>query len=197
LTGDENGRGRGVAGEPIPGYPREFERSARLADGREVFIRPIVPDDADDLAEAIETADPETLRRRFMGSAPPVTPAVLEYLTVVDYVTRFALVARDAVTGRGVAVGRYEALGDGSAEIAIAVDPGWRRIGLAMILVDLLAEAALDRGIDSFTASYLADNLPVAALLAEAGGASLVREGIAESEVALNRDRLDRPEQRS
>jgi hypothetical protein len=29
-----------------PGYPREYERRYRLHDGREIFIRPVVPQDA-------------------------------------------------------------------------------------------------------------------------------------------------------
>jgi GNAT superfamily N-acetyltransferase len=197
LRGDQARQGQGVAREPLPGYPPGLERSARLADGREVFIRPIVPDDAGELAEAIKTADPDTLRRRFLGSAPPVTSKVLEHLTVVDYRTRFALVAWDATTGRGVGVARYEGLGDGTAEVAVAVDPAWRRVGLAAILVDMLAEAAIERGIHRFTASYRADNRPVAALLAGVGGASLIRHGIAESEIALDRDQPDPPARRS
>lgn len=170
------------------GYPAEFERWVQLQDGRRVSIRPIVPGDAAELAEAIRTADPVTLRRRFLGAAPSVTPRLLDYLTVIDYVTRFALVARAGHNGAGAAVARYEGLGDGSAEIAVVVDPAWRRVGLATALVHLLAEAALTRGIHSFTGIYLADNHPVAALLAEAGGASLIKEGIAELQVILDPD---------
>ena len=173
------------------GYPAEFERRVTLRDGRVVDVRPVVPDDAAELGEAIRTADPETLRRRFLGGPPPVTPALLEYLTVLDYRTRFALVARDRVTGRGVGIARYEYLGDGDgdgdgvAEVAVAVDPGWRRVGLATTLVHLLGEAALARGISAFTAYALADNRPVAALVADAGGASFIADGITQLEVAL------------
>ena len=96
----------GAAGLP-PGYPREYEQEGTLRDGRRVLVRPILPSDAPELAEAIKTADPGTLRRRFLGGPPPVTPALLAHLTVVDYVQRFALVAVDTVTGHGVAVARY------------------------------------------------------------------------------------------
>jgi len=60
-----------------PGYPRAYERELTLSDGRRVFIRPIVPSDAPQLASAIQAADPETLRRRFLGGPPRVTPALL------------------------------------------------------------------------------------------------------------------------
>ena len=71
----------------------------------------------------------------------------------------------NAPTRHGVAIAQYEPAGDGVAEIAIVVAPAWRRAGLAGVLVQLLAEAAADRGIHTFIASYLAENRPVAALL--------------------------------
>ena len=101
------GAGPGTAGLP-PGYPQEYEQQVTLRDGRRALIRPILPSDAPELGEAIKTADPDTLHRRFLGAPPRVTPALLAHLTVVNYVRRFALVAIDTVTGRGVAVARYE-----------------------------------------------------------------------------------------
>jgi GNAT superfamily N-acetyltransferase len=176
-----------------PGYPRDYERRLRLRDGRTVAVRPVVPDDAAALAEAIRSADPESLRRRFLGGTPHVTPQLLARLTTLDYVRRFALVAADQGTGRGVAIARYEAINDWMADIAVAVDPDWRRVGLASALVELLARAALDRGITEFAAIYLAENRPVAALLGLGGGAGrqLIHEGFAEVVVALDRERVD------
>ncbi|WIN00571.1 GNAT family N-acetyltransferase [Actinoplanes oblitus] len=174
--------------EVPPGYPSEYEREVRLAEGRVALIRPIVPADRLPLACAILSADADTLYRRFLGSPPPLTPALLTYLCTVDYQKRFALVAGDPRTEEGIAVARYEATGGASAEIAVAVDPRWRRIGLATALVEILAEAALDRGIHTFTASYLAENRPVAALLALLGSDRIekIREGLAEAVVALD-----------
>jgi hypothetical protein len=50
-------RGRATPAE----YPVAHQTTARLADGRRVTIRPILPSDAAELADAIRTADPETL----------------------------------------------------------------------------------------------------------------------------------------
>jgi RimJ/RimL family protein N-acetyltransferase len=173
-----------------PGYPRKYERELTLRDGRRVFIRPLVPADGPQLAAAMQAADPETLRRRFLGGSPHVTPALLARLTTLDYAHRFALAAAADVTGRGVGIARYEPVGDGVAEIAVVVDPAWRRVGLATALVELLAEAALDRGVHTFDATYLAQNRPVAALLARVGGQQLIRQGIAEAAVALDREHV-------
>ena len=174
-----------------PGYPQDYPRTVRLRDGRHVLIRPILPSDAPELGQAIKAADPDTLRRRFLGGPPPVTPALLSYLTEVDYVRRFALVAIDPATDTGVAIARYEQTGDDVAEIAVAVTPSWRRAGLATELISLLAEAALAHGIRTFTASYVAENRPVAALVKDAGGLSsqAIKQGIAEFSIALERHR--------
>ncbi|MGE5827993.1 MAG: N-acetyltransferase family protein [Micromonosporaceae bacterium] len=176
-----------------PGYPRQYERRLRLRDGRTVAIRPLIPADATLLAEAIATADPDTLRRRFLGGAPHVNPALLARLTTLDYARRFALAAGDERTGRGVAIARYEAIGDGVADVAIVVDPAWRRVGLATALIELLAQAALEHDIEEFSACYLAENRPVVALLALTGGTGkqLIHNGIAEVIVGLDRARVD------
>jgi GNAT superfamily N-acetyltransferase len=178
--------------EVPPGYPCEFERRLRLRDGRTVFIRPLTPADAPLLAEAFTTADPETLRSRFLGSPPRMTAALATRLTTLDYARRFALAAADEHTGRGVAIARYEAVGDGVADVAVVVDPAWRRVGVATALIELLAKAALDRGVREFSALYVAENRPVPALLGLAGGGrQLIHEGIAEAVVRLDRERVD------
>jgi GNAT superfamily N-acetyltransferase len=169
--------------------PKGFDRTLRLHDGRLVTIRPLTPLDAPELGEAIRTADAVTLRRRFCGTPPRVTPRLLERLTALDYRRRFALVARSP-HGDGVAIGRYEATAaPGVAEIAVAVTPAWRRIGLASALVQFLGEAALARGFDRFTAVYFADNRPVSELLDVAGGRQVIAAGLAEAEVLLHSDR--------
>ena len=103
-----------------------------LRDGRSVTIRPIQPSDAPALAESIESADADTIYRRYLGGHPQVTPELLDFLTTVDYTSRFALVAVEPASQRGVAIARYEpAEQDGTADVAIAVTPGWRDAGLA------------------------------------------------------------------
>jgi GNAT superfamily N-acetyltransferase len=149
-----------------PGYPQEYRRLVTLRDGRSVLIRPILPSDAPALAESIESADADTIRRRFLGRHLHVTPELLDYLTTVDYTSRFALVAVDPASRRGAAIIRYDpAEQDGTADVAITVIPGWRGVGLASELLRMLAQAASERGIHTFTGMYLADNTPVAALI--------------------------------
>lgn len=171
-----------------PGYPTSCEAVLRLEDGRSVEVRPILPSDAPELAEAIRTADAETLHARFLGGPPALTRSTLEALTVLDYVHRFAVVALSE--GRGVAVARYTVLpptGDGTvvAEVAVAVTPAWRRVGLATALVEVLARRALECGVTDFTALYLADNRPVSDLARGGGARVVIGEGAAHLYAAL------------
>lgn len=161
-------RRQGAEPEPVPeGYPRSLEHPLRLLDGRRVFIRPILPSDAEELQRAVENADPETLRRRFLGGSPPRTAEEFQHLVCVDYDRRLAVVAL-AEDGQGVGIARYEALGDtDTAEIAVAIDPRWRHIGLATNLLRQLAAGAVANGIRRFSAEFFADNLDVTDLLEE------------------------------
>ncbi len=171
-----------------PSYPQEYQRLVTLRDGRRVLIRPIQPSDAPALAESIESADADTIRRRFFGGHPRVTPELLDYLTTVDYTSRFALVAVEPASQRGVAIARYEpAEQDGTADVAIAVTPDWRDVGLATKLLRMLAQAASERGVHTFTGTYLADNRPVMALINEADEPAnqVTSRGITEFSVPL------------
>ena len=163
-----------------------------LRDGRSVLIRPILPSDAPALAEAIESADADTIRRRFLGGHLQVTPGLLEYLTTVDYTSRFALLAVEPASQRGVAIARYEpAEQDGAADVAIAVTPGSRDAGVATELLRMLAQAASERGIHTFTGTYLADNRPVTGLInaADEPATQVTSRGITEFSVPLPPDR--------
>lgn len=177
-----------------PGYPPEYESTARLADGRRVTIRPILPSDAPELAEAIRTADAATLRSRFLGGPPRLTEDVLDALTRIDYTSRFALVARNR--GRGVGIARYAVLptsanGSRAADVAVTVAPNWRRVGLATILVGLLARRALECDISHYSAVYLAENRPVAELAHHSNARVVIAQGIAQLSADLADPALD------
>ena len=170
-------------GRRVPSaYPRRFEREVMLADGRTVNLRPIVPADIDELRRAVAEGDPQTLHDRLLGGRPPQTDEEFTKLVTVDYDRRFAMVALTP-DRHGVGVARYEASPGGrSAEVAVAVDPQWRHVGLATALLRLLGEAALGNGITRLTAEFLRANVDVGALLADARLPIVVR---LEDEVAV------------
>lgn len=117
-------------------HPQEGEECVVvLGDGRSVRLRPVVPGDLTELRSAGARADPETLRRRFLGGGAPCAQAALRRLVEVDDGHRCALAAVDG-DGRGVGIFRYE--GERTwptVEIAVAVDATWR--GAVTDVVDL------------------------------------------------------------
>lgn len=150
------------------GYPDQCEAEVELVDGRRVHLRPIVPEDEAELATAISRADPDTLRRRFLGGAPPRSTQALRRLVTVDYERRFALAAFDD-HGTGIGIARYEGERTWPAvEVAVAVDPAWRGVGLGRELVTRVVQRAAEQGADRLTADFYDDNLQVLGLLAEA-----------------------------
>ena len=186
--GPQNGVSTGVNGNlDVLGYPVDLEHQAVLSDGREVFIRPIRPSDAAELRRAILAADQQTLHARFMG-APPHDEGSIRRLVEVDYVHRLALVAL-APDGTGVGVARYEgATGQDSAEVAVAVADGWRRVGLGSLLLHELGAAALRRGVRRFSALVLADNKQVLDVLHESGLAFSMQIDSGTSQIVMYLD---------
>ena len=179
------GETRSDAARP-PGYPAELEQILTLRNGRQVFVRPVIP--ADELAFEREwrEADPETLYQRFFTPQPKLDARRLHALLHVDYQWRLALVAF-AEDGRAAGIARYEGAPDQEhAEIAFVVNPAWRRLGLASALLHLLTETARALGIRRLVALYLEDNQAMAALLARAGfGPPQVNAGVAAAEKTL------------
>ena len=169
------------------GYPRGYERTSTLSDGRVAHLRPIVPDDLDALRTAVAEADADTLRNRFLGGRPPASEEEFRRLVRVDYDRRFAVVALSP-SHRGIGIARYEAAeGSDRADVAVAVDPGWRRVGLATALLTLLGEAALDNGIDQFSVDFLVENVDVASIMEQSHLPVAVRQrgAVAEAEVDI------------
>ena len=156
---------------PPSNYPAELEQELRLPSGAVLWIRPIVPADAEILAAEFAAADDDTRYFRFFTPSFDLTQDRLRYLTELDYKSHLAL-AVTTIRGSestGVAIGRYAARSDTDVEGAIVVKPEYRRIGIAHILVEQLVAAAASAGYDTMSASYLADNAAAGRLLNSMG----------------------------
>lgn len=150
-----------------------------LADGRCVHIRELLADDAPALVAAYDAADPDDLRRRFMGCPPPASYLVAR-LKAADGVNHLAIGAfsEDA---RLVGVAQFDRSdGEPAAEIAVAVASDWQTVGLGTSLIIRLAQIARTRGVHHFTATFFADNLPLRRLLRDVN--SLVKTTYAAGE---------------
>lgn len=140
----------------------------RLANGRQVLIRPIAPGDDWRLQEGLKRLSLETVRRRFLSAKPSFTGAELRYLTEVDGINHLALVAM--LDGDLIAVARAVRTDEDSAEWAIVVADHVQQLGLGTRLMQALADDAQAVGIHRFSALVAGENRAVRRLLAHAPG---------------------------
>jgi RimJ/RimL family protein N-acetyltransferase len=140
-----------------------------LRDGSSVRIRPIEPDDKDTLERGFARLSDDSRYTRFLAPMKRLTPTMLAYLTEVDHHDHEALVAFDDHSGDGVGVARYVRIDGSTAEAAVTVVDDWQGRGLGTALTSMLAERALEEGIDRFTAVLLAENHDMIDLLESLG----------------------------
>jgi acyl-CoA synthetase (NDP forming)/GNAT superfamily N-acetyltransferase len=137
-------------------YPEHWEADVVLADGGTVHLRPIRPDDADRLRAMHGRLSPDTVYMRFFSMVRTLSARDVERLTTVDHDDRVALVAllRDEMVG----VVRYARQRGTEAEVAVVVEDAHQGRGLGPVMLEHLAAAAEERGIERFTASVLPSN---------------------------------------
>jgi RimJ/RimL family protein N-acetyltransferase len=149
-----------------------------LRDGSTALIRPIRAEDRGVLERGFARLSDDSRYTRFLSPMNRLTPTMLTYLTEVDHHDHEALVAFDDRTGDGVGVARYVRTNESTAEAAVTVVDDWQGRGLGTALTSMLAERALEEGVDRFTAVVLAENHDMIDLLASLGHVNVTeREG--------------------
>ena len=149
-------------------YPAEWEADVVVADGGVVHVRPITPEDADRLVALHSRLSERTVYLRYFGPYPRLSDRDLYRFTHVDHTDRVALVALlgDDIIG----VGRYDrADATADAEVAFVVDDAHQGRGIGSLLLEHLAAAARERGIQRFVAEVLAENSRMVRTFADAG----------------------------
>ena len=156
----------------FPGGPaRAQEECVKLKDGRHVRIRPICRTDLHALKAFFEALSPETLRLRFLFPLREVPESTLREFTLTGDGTHVALVAEpqsgaaDDITDL-IAEARYIRVGDSdSAELALVVADGWRRVGLGTLLMRALLQQARHAGVRRLCGDALAENTAIQGLV--------------------------------
>ncbi len=156
----------------IQPYPAELAGPVRLADGSEVALRPIRPEDAALERDFVAALSPESTRMRFLSALRSLTPAMLARFTQIDYDREMALIAvrGEGAREREIGVCRYITLPDAvSCEFAIAVADAWQGRGLGRAMMTRLAEVARSRGLKTMTGTVLGANASMLALCESLG----------------------------
>jgi acyl-CoA synthetase (NDP forming)/RimJ/RimL family protein N-acetyltransferase len=159
----------GIAPEPAPVHPapRHWEADVLLRDGRTAHIRPIRPEDAELLVEFYARVSDESKYYRFFTPMPRLSDRDVERFTQVDHVDRVAFVL--LVAERIIAVGRYDVVDAGEAEVAFLVEDQHQGRGIAQLLLEHLAQAGRERGVEKFVAEVLPDNQRMIQTFRDAG----------------------------
>jgi GNAT superfamily N-acetyltransferase len=136
--------------------PQGLERDV-VTGGVRCHVRPIRPDDAARLVAFHTHLSPRSVYLRFFTFHPTLSDAEVARFTRVDLENRLALVV---TTGDEIiAVGRFDrAPASAEAEVAFVVADEYQHHGLGSLLLDELAQAARQRGVQSFRADTLAEN---------------------------------------
>jgi acyl-CoA synthetase (NDP forming)/GNAT superfamily N-acetyltransferase len=149
------------------GAPADWEADVLLSDGTTAHLRPIHPGDAGRLVEFYARVSPESKYLRFFAPYPVLSDTDVKRFTEVDHVDRVALIL--TLGSRMVAVGRYDRIDATDAEVAFLVEDTLQGKGAGQLLLEHLAEAARERGIQRFVADVLPQNRRMVQVFADAG----------------------------
>ncbi|MEZ0470499.1 GNAT family N-acetyltransferase [Luteimonas salinilitoris] len=140
----------------------------RLANGRELLIRPIRPDDAVPLRAGFSLLKPDEVRQRFLYSVKELTPEMAERLTHPDPKTEFALVAAEPLPPGEAMVGgvaRVSIVPDTrNAEFAILVSHYIAGMGVGRQLMLRLVRWSKGKKLDCLYGDVLEQNQPMLSL---------------------------------
>ena len=144
-----------------------------LANGREVLVRPIRPEDAVPLRAAFVLLEPDEVRQRFLHPMTELGVEQAERLTRPDPRREFALVAAEPLPPGEALVGAVAriAIDDNGrdAEFAILVSHYVNGMGLGRHLMRRLVRWAKGRKVLRIYGEVLESNLPMQALAASLG----------------------------
>ena len=164
----------------MTGRAEDSRSYALLVDGTTLTIRPSGPGDYEAVRRLHEAMSPENLYFRFFSASRVSAEQEARRVCLEGRPGMVALVG--LLGDELVGVASYEPVGDGAAEVALAVADGMHRRGVATLLVEHLVSLARAHGVTALTAEVLADNYAVLHVLTDSGLAMRRRssDGVAE-----------------
>jgi GNAT superfamily N-acetyltransferase len=175
------------AGAPLA---EEDSGSVELSDGTSIAYHAIAPENASALQRFHHRLSERSIYLRFFAAKPELSDREAGYFTNVDGINRFALVALDPERPEEIiGVVSFDREGDTErAEYAAEVEDRWQGRGLGPALTRHLIEAALQRGITTFTGVVLRENTRMLHLFRDLGLPERLRyeDGVEYVEIDLS-----------
>lgn len=179
-------------------YPTQYVRPHRLADGTDLVLRPIRPEDEGMLVAFHGRLGESTVRQRYLAPFDLDQRTTHERLVRVcfsDYDRDIALVAEHRPPGGApeiVAVGRLaRRQPHGDAEFALLVRDDWQGRGLGTELLRRIVEVARNEGVTRVTATMLPNNHAMMRVASRLGFEIRCAPGDAEATAAIDCERSD------
>lgn len=135
------------------GYPTQYESRLTLNNGREVFLRPILPTDENLIVDLFNKLNSDSIYLRFLRPLNALPEDMLFQLTHIDYARNFALVAVIQENGKDsiIAVARYGYDPEENiTDFAIVVRDDWQRYGVGKALLVKIFTLGKEHGISRF-----------------------------------------------
>ncbi|MCD9027604.1 GNAT family N-acetyltransferase [Luteimonas sp. BDR2-5] len=150
-----------------------WHEEIRLANGRQVLVRPIRPADAEPLRAAFDLLQPDEVRQRFLYAKKELSPETALRLTQPNPKSEFVLVAAEPLTPGDAllgAVARAAVLpGTRHAEFHILVSHYVAGMGLGRHLMRRLVRWAKGKRLECLYGDVLEENEPMLALARSLG----------------------------
>jgi len=154
-------------------YPTQWEKTYKLADGSEIFVRPIRPEDERFYARSLARMDPEDIRLRMFMPVREFSHEFLARMTQIDYAREMAFIAlRPDGAGDQESLGVVRFFADPDyekGEYAVLVRSDLKGLGLGWILMQHLISYAKSEGLKTLYGSVLAENVNMLKMCRELG----------------------------
>ena len=153
-------------------YPTQLESDWQLADGTDIIIRPIRPEDAELEQAFVHNLSEESRYFRFMNSVQELSESMLVRFTQIDYSREMALIAVTIDHGKEIELGvtRYAINPDGeTCEFALVIADSMRSKGLGHKLMVELMDAARAKGLKIIEGEVLNNNTGMLRLMKRLG----------------------------
>lgn len=178
-------------------YPEEFERTVKLKDESEVFIRPVKPADERLVQEFFYGMSDREVYYRFLAGIKAFPKKDMQRMVNVDYHRQMTLLALSGEFGKQEMLGiaRYVMGDDPRPEVDFAVRGDQQGKGLGRALIAQLVEIAKGRGLPGLCAVVMNENQASLHILYSAGYAvtGTVTQGVTELFLDFSRP-VDEPQ---